>query len=467
MRTLVGSLGGALLVALAFVGCGREEASVESATRNESPRSTAASAEAPASEAVVKAIDVEGLVTSDLDEPISGRTVVLVDARGARQETLTGADGGFVIGNVRPPYDLAATPGASGVATVHLGLGRRDPHVELFERSGPTPSPARQTIRVGLRAPSCGAPSCWIAARSVSPSGTGGAATSCQRGDNLVVVDVDHGWRGLSVVPGELIDVHLLVADDARSTFAYARVPAIAAAPGDTIDVGIVDAMPVRASEPITVGANGGAGAIADWRWTTSVSLDLAGETDHRDAAMPLASAADVATTIRWPMIPGVQLRAAVAASHPRGDEQGGFFRSIEAWSGVRRPGLDPIGIDVMAGPDIVRPATGGTLSRRGLGFEWSSSSAAVLSTLTVVDTARGAARFRVVTTGHEVPLERLAAIGLPKLGLGKHLLDLTTSPRVGIDDAVSPDAEVRRRREDYTHAGDLTRLRVPFEVTE
>ncbi|MDF2696085.1 MAG: hypothetical protein K0S65_4468, partial [Labilithrix sp.] len=287
-----------------------------------------------------------------------------------------------------------------------------------------------------------------------------------QRGE-VVVVDVDHGWRGLNILPGEQIDVHVLVGDDDHTNYSYARLSSIAAAPGDTVDLGIVEAAPLLASAPITIGASGGAGAIIDWRWTTSVALELDGDGARPEAAMPLATVAAASTTLRVPLIPGARVRAGVSASHPRGEEQGGFFRATESWSGVQRLGSDALGVDVVVGPEMVRPATGAIFSRRGLGFEWNPAGKAALSTLTVVDTAHGAARFRIVTNGHEVPLARLIELGLPKLELGDHILDLSTSPLVGVDDALSPDVNVRRRRADRTQPGFATYLRVPFQVAQ
>jgi hypothetical protein len=466
MRRLVAAVCQAMLVALSM-SCASEEVESPLAIRSDPPPRTPARAEPSEREVVADTIDVAGVVATDLDARISGRTLVVLDARGVRQQAVTGDDGGFVFTDVVPPYDLTVAPSPYGAVTVLLGLRRRDPYVELFERDGPTTSPARQTIRVGVRAPACDAASCRVTAVTTSPSGFGSATASCQDGDPIVVLDVDHGWRGLSVRPDERIDVHLLVGDDERSSFAYARIAGVPAAPGDTLDVGVTDPAPVPVSEPVPIGVHGGAGALVDWRWTMSVSLDLSSETTGAERGFVFAMVPEASATVRLPLIPGARMRAGVEATHPRGEAEGGFFRSIEAWSGTRPLSVNPVSIDVVAGPDLVRPTVGGILSRRGLGFEWRSFGIAALSTLTVIDITRGGARFRVLTTGEEVSLARLAELGLPKLELGDHMLDLSTSPLVGIDDATSPDVDVRRRRHDSTRPGMTTRLRVPFQVTK
>ncbi len=407
-----------------------------------------------------------GSVATDLDEPIAGRAVVLVDARGARHEIATDGDGGFTVSGVVPPYDLAVAPASSGPMTVHLGIQRRDPYVELFERDGPTPTAASQRIRVGVRWPACDLRSCSVVAMTSSPSGGGSSTTACAPGEQVTAIDVDHRWRGHTVRPGEQIDVHVLVSDVDRSFFAHAHVDGVAAAPGDTVDVGVLQPASVAASEAIPIVAEGGAAALPDWRWSTTVFLDVSGEGRAPDPASLLMVAADAGATVRAPLIAGAKLFASITAVHPRSDAQGGFHRSSEAWSGARTPSVAPITLDVAAGPEMVRPGSTGSLSRRGLGFEWTSSSGLALSTLTVADTARGRVRFRVLTTGSEVPLARLSELGLPKLDVGDHVLDLSTSAGVGADDAVSPDAAVRRRRFDRTRPGAASHLRVPFQVT-
>jgi len=223
----------------------------------------------------------------------------------------------------------------------------------------------------------------------------------------------------------------------------------------------------VDATEPVTIGAKGGVEALLDWRWSTSVFLDLTGEPRGPETAFVFAVLPAAVTTLRFPLVPGARMRASIAATHPRAGEQGGFHRSTEAWSGERPLSVDPIELEVAAGPEIVRPAAGGNMSRRGVGFAWRSFGIAALSTLTVSDTIRGSVRFRVTTPGHEVSLARLAQLGLPRLELGDHLLDLSTFPGARADDAVSPNPALRRRHGDRARAGMTTHLRVPFQVTK
>ena len=469
MRRLVAAGCQALFVVLSVglsAACGSEGGQVPRAAPTETPPRVAVPEETPAErEAVVERVDVSGWVATDLDEPIGGRTVRIVDARGARYDVVTDGRGRFATGEVAVPYDLVVAPGASSPATVHLGLLRPDPYIEIFERDGPTPSPARQTIRVGVRAPGCGA-SCRVTVVTTSPSGAGTTTVPCGKGDGVLVVDVAHGWRGLALQPDELIDVHVLVDDASNASFAYARIDGVASAPGDTLDVGVVAPEPVPATDAVDIGAKGGGEALVDWSWTTSVALDVSGARASQAPGFVFAAAPAASLPIRLPLIPRVEVRATVSARHPQSDARGAFHRSTEVWSGARPLSVHPIALELAAGPEMVRPETGGSFSQRGLGFEWSAMDVGALYTLTVVDTARGGARFRVLTAEHEVPLGRLAQLGLPKLDLGDHIADLSASPRVEVADAASPDPAVRRQRQDRTRPGVTTRLRIPFQVT-
>lgn len=431
------------------------------------PPPRAAAAEEPLPNgAILHRIDVAGVVATDLDDPIVGRRVVLVDARGARHDLLTDEDGGFVVPGITAPYDLAVAPAKSGgPTTVHLTLHRGNPWVELSERDGPTPPLESQTIRVAVRAPACHASPCWVTATTASPSGSGTATAACDLETDVTLIDVEHRWRGLAVPPGERIAVHVLVGNEDRSSFAYSRVDGVAAAPGETTSLGVTEPAAVPASEPVTIGAKGGRGALTDWRWSTSVFL-VSGDPLGPANGFLFAVAPEASTTVRFPLLAGVKVSASAAASHPRGGGEGGFHRSAEVWSGKRDLTVDPIELEIAPGPEIVRPASDGTLSRRGLGFAWRSLGIAALSTLTVADTTRGSVRFRVMTAGEEVSFARLAQLGLPKLELGDHVLDLWTYPGGGAEDAVSPDSALRRRRTDRSRAGVATYLRVPFQVT-
>jgi len=454
-----------LVLASLFIACAGDEPREPALARSDVPPGAAVSTAGPEeNEDVVRPIDVTGIVTTDRDEPLVGRSVVLVDARGARHERFADADGTFSAKGILPPYDVVVGSSSSGPAIVHLGLRRSNPWLELFERSAPTPSLPSQTIRVGVRGAACDVPSCTVMVMTASASGFGSTTSACEHG-NMAVVDVEHRWHALAVSSGEQIDLHVLVADGARSSFAYARIEGAPAAPGDLVDAGVVEPAPVPATDPIWVGVVDGA-ALTDWRWSTSVFLDFSGDPDGASTGFLFATAHEASMTVRAPLIPRSRMFASVVARHPRADEQGGFHRSGEVWSGARSLSVDPVQLEIAAGPEVVRPGASGALSRRGLGFAWRPSAAAALSTMTVADTTRGNVRFRVLTTGNEVPLAQLARLGLPKLELGDHMLDLSSAPGVGADDAVSPDAAVRRKRSDRTRAGRATYLRVPFQVT-
>jgi hypothetical protein len=426
---------------------------------------------------VAERIQVGGIIVSDLEGGARERSVALVDARGQRQNAVTDDAGAFAFSEVAPPYDLAVASASSGPMTVYLGLERDDPYVDLFERDGPSPAAESQTLRVSLHTHACGASPGWATVVTSSASGTGAATTSCSDGDGVLTVEVEHAWHGIAVDPSELIDVNVLVGNGACSSFAHARLDGIRSAPGETVDVGCVDPVVVPAMGPIMIGARGGPGDLPDWRWTTSLSLDLVGNPARPATALVLAAAPLAFTTAHLPLIPGAAIHVNVSASHPRGGHQGGFHRSTEAWSGARGVSAESIMLDVVPGPEIVRPAVGATLSRRGLGFEWHATgptgegrrrdpSGPSLATLAVSDRVRGTLRFRVITTTEEVSLSRLSMLGVPRLELGDHELDLSTMNGVAMDDVVSSDVATRRKHLDKTRPGAAAYLRVPFQVT-
>ncbi len=462
MRTFVHLVAVVVLASL-FIACAGDEPNTLASTRAEPPPGIAAASAWSESEIVTNRIDVSGVVATDLDAPVTLRSVVLVDARGARHDLVTDADGRFRAPDVLPPYDVAvASP--SGLLTIHLGLRRSAPWIELVERDGPLPSHPSQTIRIGVHTGWCS--SCAVTALTVSPLGAGTLTTTSEGGKPLTVVDVEHRWRGMAVPNGERIDVHVLVVTGDKTTFAYGRREGLVALPGEIVDFGVIETAPVATTEPLVIEAGSHAATLVDWRWSTTVFLGVSAGPASPEARFLYEAATDSAVTLRAPAMPGLGIHANIVATHPRSDEQGGFHRSTEVWSGRRALSNDSIELAVDVGPETVRPLPGGTFSRRGSGFEWRSTRLGNLARLTVADVARSRVRFRVITAGQEVPLARLARLGAPKLEPGDHLLDLSTAADVAIDDAVSPDVAVRHGRFARTRPGMATSLRVPFQVT-
>ncbi len=420
----------------------------------------------PVREPHASPLDVGGTVATDLGHPVVGRRVVLVDARGAQYLTTTNEVGRFAVPGVTPPYDLAVAPGPDGAVNAFLAASRSDPHVELFERDGPTQTPARQQFRVGVAASLCPATSwCWVTVATASPSGSGEVTGYFRAEDGLAVVDVEQGWHRTSLVPQELVDVHVLVGNDEQSWFAYARLPSQRAAPGDHVDLGIASVQPVEVSEPLSLDVAPDAGALAGWSWASSVSLDLPGDPGGPVASCLFALRDTASSTLRVPRIPGATMRASMLAQHPRVASPSGFSRSTEAWSGaVAIPTSLTFGI--APGPELLRPQPDGALARRGTGFAWSSATGPALFSLLVVDLARGVPRFRVHTNEPEVAFARLRALGISRLEPGQHLLELASVPSAAVQDVLSEDVDVRHRHRDPTRPGAVMRIRVPFTVT-
>lgn len=412
-------------------------------------------------------IDVRGLVADERGGPIGGRAVRLVDAAGERRESLTEDDGSFAFDGVRAPYDLGVAAPLGG-PTAYLGLTRADPWLELAEREAAPAPPERQIVRAVVEMRPCGLRPDWITVVTASPSGGGSATIPVRAGDaNPVIVEVEHGWYA-APPPGEVVRVHVLAGDEDRSSFAYAAADRVPAAPGERTRTGPIAPASIHATEPLALGAEGGEGALVEWRWTTEASLDLAGGGQVTFAAAEAAS-----LTARLPLVPGASVRVSVAAVDPHAEPRRGYHRSTGAWSGARplSPERDlsrdagSLALEVRAGPESLQPAVGEILSREAIGFAWKRDDVPALVTVTVADVTRGVVRFRALTTDEQLPHARLAALGLATVLPGEHLLELTTAPLSTTDEATSLDASTRRRRFDRARPGAATQLRIPFHV--
>jgi hypothetical protein len=461
-------LAGCVFLALGVVASCADDAARVTTTRAVGPARVAGPGKpgvaADAAPAGLPLVDVGGRVVGDREEPVVGRPIVVVDRRGKRQEVVTDEEGGFSAMQVAPPYDLLVAEAPSGAVItplVYLGLRRADPRLEVFERQGPTEHPAGQPLRVGVRLPPCRAAggACWVSVVSASPSGGGGTASSYIEGTETAVLDLDHAWREPTTRQGESIDVHVLVGDAQYTEYAYARIAHVAVRPGEPTDLGMTAPMPVASTEPVTV-AGHAKGLPEGWRWTLASQLDLP---DGASIALRYDWAA--ASSLRLPKLPGATWHVGAWAQHPPTPERAYFHRSSQAWTGTLPLGATNVSLDVPLAPATTRPLTEGQLSVGGEGIAWDGREPA-LASLVLVDLARGAQRFRAFTAEPELALDRLEALGLPRLERGEHVLDLTTTPGANVDELTQPDEQQRRGRFDTTVPGAATYQRFRFAVT-
>jgi hypothetical protein len=467
--TVLVFIGCALFALGAAVSCADDVARVNPVAI--APRERASAPRPPADAAVdapvaaLPALDVAGRVTDDRDVAIVGRPLTILDRRGTRQEVLTDEEGGFWVGGVAPPYDVlvdAAPSGAVITPLVFFGLRRSDPRLEVFERQGPdAPPPASQALHLAVKLPPCRSVDrgCWVSVVTSSASGGGGSAGSFTAGAASAEYTVEHTFREPSLRAAEAVDVHVLVGDADYTEYAYAHLGQVPARPGETTELGTVEPLHVDTTEPATVA--GHAEALPEgWEWTLSSQVLMPG-----GAAIGLRYDWSPSSAMKLPILPGATWQVAAWVQHPPTPESPYFHRSSQAWSGTLPLSTTNIALDVPAVPDSVRPTLEGALSRTGAGLAWDGHAPA-LASVVLVDLAHGQQRFRAFTAEAVVPLRRLEELGLRRLEIGEHVLDLTTTPGATVDELTDPDEGHRKERFGTQVAGGSTYQRFQLVVT-
>lgn len=411
---------------------------------------------------------ITGRLETDDGQPIIGRPLAIVDARGERREVLSDEGGGFNVPNVVRPYDLAVagSPSTSQpTPTVFLGITREDPFIELFERDGPKTRPAAEILRFAVKPPPCLSPasSCTIAVVSGSETGAGGSAVPYGEAAN-VLFEIEHEWSGDFVGATDRIALHVVTFDEARTSFAHASIEGIRAAAGDLVELGILEPVPVPASEPLLVSALV-RGPAAAWSPSIATSIDLPG-----NAALAFAYGSNREESLRFPIIHGATFRTNAWMQHPAVVDRPQFHSAVQAWSGSQPIARDggTLSLVMPSAPMPIRPEMDGILSAGGLGLAWTNPPGAPLplNEITVARVDTGALRLRVWTSSDEVPFAKLQSLGIQSLKPGDHVLGMTSSPVDALDDAVHPDATVRHARYDTRRRGATTYQRFRFKVT-
>lgn len=358
-------------------------------------------------------VAIVGRIVTTRGEGVAHRPFLAVDRTGERREGTTDARGGFWIEELRPPYDLRVGD------TAWLGVTRVDPVVEIEGEE----TLVSEEVVVEVGAPPCGREACVVDVVSVSRTGRGGATAIRRDRAGPTTVIFQHGSR-----EHEEIEVHALVHDAAFTVVAYAR------------GRGVLEAQAVETRE-----------------------LSLDDDDDGVTLTLDVPGGASFAIGRRLPRVEGATWRMERRAVAP--STASVIHRSSRAWSGTLAIDDDPPALPLPVGPEILRPHAGGLLSGRGTGLSWGVDPR-TLFTADVVDVARGAFRYRVVTNASELPSRRMEALDFPRLRPGAHTLSLTTAPFAGVDEAVSSDVEERRRRFDERRAGAGTYETIAFTVS-
>lgn len=436
------------LLAGAVGGCGSDPAGAPHAApapvgRPAAPAPESAAAELPPERAAAPPVDVEGTLRgpdAGGAAALGARRVVIVDARGARREVRSDPRGAFRVEGVVPPYDLAVSPaGALGegfaeaapaAPTVLLGVRRADPSVEVLDgAAGASSRPAAQRVRAGVVFAPCPAGGCQVHVVSASASGGGGVVVPVAAGETTCALEVEHTWRAANLRSGERLRVDVLVTDEAREQFVHGALAGIAAAPGETVDAGMIPLAAVGTAS-IEVGA-AGAPEVQDWDWTMAAWLDLPG-----GGSVALDYVGGPALVTRAPRIEGALLRFDAWAQHPRVEDRPYFHRSVHATSGPVPISSGEIAIDLPQPSAPSRPQPDGVLSRRAAEIAWRGQG---LASVVLVDVGRRRERFRLVTDEASVSFARLERLGVARPQPGEHVLDVTTRPGEDVDSRAAP----------------------------
>lgn len=450
-----------LVVLLLVIGCSAVPDSEPLGTSNaEEPRRRVAATMPPPDVLVIddgdpepelgERITIAGALVTDRDEPIAGRRFVTVGHDRDRRAGITGPGGAIAVEGVAPPYDLLVQGSPDNGPTVYLGLTSPDPYIALLERDGVTVAAPSQTIRVGIRAPSCGRERCIVDVMSASRSGDGNASTLSEPtadDDAIAIVEVSHVWWAAKPAEGEKIAIHALVHDVENRTFAYGSVAGIEPAPGEMRDTGLLRATALATTAPLTPGGVMSSVA-ADALWSTLITLDVPGASGAPGPAFALAAATASAVTTRLPILAGASWRVMVTAMTPG--------RASTAWSGSCDVGDGAPRLELPPAPSDVAIEDGRLRWRAG---------ASALAIIDVVDVARASHRYRIVTNETDVALGRLEDLGLRGLEKGAHELALTIAPDVSLNETVDPDPAVRSRQRDVRRAGVASYARVAVDV--
>lgn len=396
------------------------------------------------------------------------RDLTVVDGRGRRAHVRSDERGSFSAPDVMPPYDLGVLPKDGSAMVVYQGLWRSDPLLDLFDRAVTVDDPSSRMLRLSVRLGQspCARASGWVTVATVSPAGGGGTVVRCASGAKAVTVDIEHAASAAALAAKESVDVHVLVENDASTTFAYGRRRIDLGEPLATSDVGSVEPTRVPVAPAMSVMGGGDLFDLPDWTWITSLELDVGDDAIGKQPLFHAVTAGNVSERA-LPLIPGATVRASVLGRHPKADGQTGFYRSTEAWSAPREVSAEPIVLGVVAGPELVHPREAERLPSGDFAFAWvtPTGAAGTVGIVSVTSLARSALVLRVVTAETDVRTERLEAVGVPALEKGAHLFELAAWPSVTTDDMTSPERTTRATPFDRSRSGSATLLRVPFEV--
>lgn len=393
------------------------------------PRPPGSSAPAAAPAPVTFGRDVALAFRDRDDAPVVGRTVRVVDARGARSEGLTDEEGGVVVPNVVAPYDVlvegSPSLGARGTPTILLGLGGAEIAWRLDEHDE-SPPPPSQTFRLAVPM-ECGAPTCEAWLTTTSPSGRGAAHLEARPAGGVEVVSLVHAFFRATLEPGERVSVRAVVASADGAALSVAEAMGDAS-PADVTDMGTLSGTALSTREVIAELDRSGVGP--DWATGLEATLRV-----HDGPDVVRSAAAGPVLAFRGPDAPDAVacVRAWAERPSPGGDD---LHAGAQAFACPR--GASRVTLSLATPLEPIAPRPGDAMSRRGQGIRWSASPAPRIIDLRLVDERAGRVVVRVVTSGSEVSTTALARLGVV-LPLGATIADAQGTEDASLDVASDP----------------------------
>lgn len=354
-------------------------------------------------------ITVSGKVTSiQSHAPIPNRQIMLIDALGRTQQTMTGTDGGFNIAGVRPPYDVRVAGDTGGYPpTIYLALTSAVPRVVGYVTPLSVRLPRTATVRLALQGPSCG--DSFSCDTTITTSSNGANQGAVSRASAYFVtspnatVDTTHRWSGDPTTGAYLA---VLASNRTYTSFWYYFNANVPLTDGQTTNVSTVAPTPVSLAGTATLAIKT-IDVPTDWAAPNAqMSLNYA-----TGGFAYLAGADALLLTTGVPNVIGSTLSASASIADPANGQRRAHVQTPPL--ALNTPSLT---LTITAPPLITVPNAGGHLSK-STSIQWTRFGDPSVTMLSIYSSFGGSSA-QVFTSKTALDLGKLSSFG-PGFGPG------------------------------------------------